>query len=94
MELLFNNEPVHHLVLPRYYQPAATVNGSKGARPLRPEPIAADAAGAEESDVKFLIWWLREFVLEDRDRPELFSQGETVYVPYARASPTTHARNC
>ncbi|GAA5868984.1 hypothetical protein JCM3774_002440 [Rhodotorula dairenensis] len=85
MELLFNNEPVHHLVLPRYYRPAATVDlaatgssSSKSAPPTKPEPIEAEAEGAEETDVKFLIWWLREFVLEDRDRPELFSQGETV----------------
>lgn len=83
MELLFNNQPVHHLVLPRYYQPATTVQAAptpKGMPTTRPEPIEESAEGAQETDVRFLIWWLREFELEDRDRPELFSQGETVYV--------------
>ena len=79
MELLFNNEPVHHLVLPRYYQPATTVQATTKLT-TRPEPIEESAEGAQETDVRFLIWWLREFQLEDRDRPELFSQGETVYV--------------
>ncbi|KAG0656549.1 Ubiquitin- modifier 1 [Rhodotorula mucilaginosa] len=81
MELLFNNQPVHHLVLPRYYQPATTVQAAptpKGMPTTRPEPIEESAEGAQETDVRFLIWWLREFELEDRDRPELFSQGETV----------------
>lgn len=80
MELLFNNEPVHHLVLPRYYQPATTVQATTKST-TRPDPIEESSAeGAHETDVRFLIWWLREFQLEDRDRPELFSQGETVYV--------------
>ncbi|GAA5976542.1 hypothetical protein JCM10908_005537 [Rhodotorula pacifica] len=81
MELLFNNEPVHQLALPRYYQPALTTartSSSKGGALTKPESVEEGAEGAEETDVKFLIWWLREFVLEDRDRPELFSQGETV----------------
>ncbi|POY72540.1 hypothetical protein BMF94_4366 [Rhodotorula taiwanensis] len=81
MELLFNNEPVHKVTLLRYYLPAATVSSSSSSlksTPSRPEPVAEDAEGAEETDVRFLIWYLREFLLEDRDRPELFSQGETV----------------
>ncbi|BGP54224.1 hypothetical protein JCM8202_001357 [Rhodotorula sphaerocarpa] len=83
MELLFNHEPVHRLTLPRYCQPATTLhhNPSRSGSPARPEPISEEKAqeeGAEETDVRFLIWYLREFLLEDRDRPELFSQGDTV----------------
>ncbi|GJN87278.1 hypothetical protein Rhopal_000226-T1 [Rhodotorula paludigena] len=77
MELLFANEPTHALTLPRFYLPASSTLASP-APPDPPAPVAADEEGATETDVRFLVWWLREYLLEDRQRPELFSQGETV----------------
>lgn len=79
MELLFANEPTHALTLPRFYLPASSTLASP-APPDPPAPVAADEEGATETDVRFLVWWLREYLLEDRQRPELFSQGETVCV--------------
>lgn len=98
MELLFNHEPVHRLALPRYYRPSATLhpNPSKIGPPARPEPISEEKAqeeGAEETDVRFLIWYLREFLLEDRDRPELFSQGDTVCVLSFSSLPLARVRS-
>ncbi|GAA6052694.1 hypothetical protein JCM3770_007178 [Rhodotorula araucariae] len=81
MELLFSNTATHALTLPRHYVPASTVLAPSASAPAQaapPVPVAPDAAGAVETDVRFLVWWLREFLLEDRERPELFSQGDTV----------------
>lgn len=77
MELLFSNQPTHKLSLPRFYDPSTTVHGPA---PPRHEPEARADGDGDETDVRFLVWWLRWFLLEDRDRPELFSQGETVCV--------------
>ncbi|GAA5910286.1 hypothetical protein JCM8208_003496 [Rhodotorula glutinis] len=78
MELLFSHQSTHALTLPRYHLPSLTT--------LAPSPPASPPApldpktteGAHETDVRFLVWWLREYLLEDRSRPELFSQGDTV----------------
>ncbi|BGP38485.1 Ubiquitin-related modifier 1 [Rhodotorula kratochvilovae] len=77
MELLFSNIPTHKLTLPRHYVPSSTVLASS-APAERPAPVDGGEDGAVETDVRFLVWWLREYLLEDRERPELFSQGETV----------------
>lgn len=78
MELLFSNQPTHTLTLPRLYDPRATLLAPSSPAPSEP-PAPRDSG--TETDVRFLVWWLREFLLEDRDRPELFSQGDTVCVP-------------
>ncbi|GAA5947325.1 hypothetical protein JCM3775_005365 [Rhodotorula graminis] len=73
MELLFSNQPTHVLTLPRHYAPSLTT--------LAPSPPASPPAPldeGQETDVRFLVWWLREYLLSDRSRPELFSQGDTV----------------
>ncbi|TNY18526.1 ubiquitin-domain-containing protein [Rhodotorula diobovata] len=75
MELLFSNQPTHTLTLPRLYDPRATLLAPSSPAPSEP-PAPRDSG--TETDVRFLVWWLREFLLEDRDRPELFSQGDTV----------------
>ncbi|BGP30465.1 Ubiquitin-related modifier 1 [Rhodotorula toruloides] len=73
MELLFSNQPTHKLLLPRFYDPSTTLHG-----PCPPSRKPEPQEGGKETDVRFLVWWLRWFALEDRERPELFSQGETV----------------
>ncbi|GAA5855936.1 hypothetical protein JCM8547_000421 [Rhodosporidiobolus lusitaniae] len=78
MELLFSNEQTHQITLPRFYLPASTTSLSGATEAKRPEPVEEGAEGAKRTDVRFLVWWLREFLLEDRERPELFSHGETV----------------
>ncbi|GAA6062653.1 hypothetical protein JCM10212_003465 [Sporobolomyces blumeae] len=70
MELLFSNQHNHTIRIPRYYDPETI---TKTANVQAPEPTEG-----RKTDVRFLIWWLREHLLEDRDRPELFSQGETI----------------
>ncbi|GAA6028065.1 hypothetical protein JCM8097_001855 [Rhodosporidiobolus ruineniae] len=77
MELLFDNKPTQSLTLPAFYDPSTTTSAAR-APPARPEPLDESKEGAKRTDVRFLIWWLREYLLEDRERPELFSQGETV----------------
>ncbi|GAA5974190.1 hypothetical protein JCM11641_003316 [Rhodosporidiobolus odoratus] len=77
MELLFSGTHSHQLTLPRCYVPASTTSASK-APAAAPTPVDESEKGAKRTDVRFLIWWLREYLLEDRERPELFSQGESV----------------
>ncbi|GAA6000246.1 hypothetical protein JCM10207_007923 [Rhodosporidiobolus poonsookiae] len=77
MELLFNNEPNQSVTLPAFYIPSATTSAA-AAPAEKPAPVEEATDGAKKADVRFLIWWLREFLLEDRERPELFSQGESV----------------
>ncbi|GAA5891401.1 hypothetical protein JCM6882_004683 [Rhodosporidiobolus microsporus] len=77
MELLFSNQPEHALTLPAFYVPSATTSTST-APPERPAPVEETAEGAKRTDVRFLVWWLREYLLQDRERPELFSTGESV----------------
>ncbi|GAA5954187.1 hypothetical protein JCM21900_006956 [Sporobolomyces salmonicolor] len=74
MELLFSNQHQHKITVPRFYSPSIL---SAPAPPVVPTPAEGED-GAKPSDVRFLIWWLREYLLEDRERPELFSQGETI----------------
>jgi len=82
MELLFSNQPTHTLTLPRLYAPqATTLAPAAPASPPAPLDPGPEDEGVQETDVRFLVWWLREYVLEDRERPELFSQGDTVCVP-------------
>lgn len=84
MELLFSNTHEHALTLPKFYIPSATVSASSPP-PQKPTSVEEGAEGAKPVDVRFLVWWLREYLLEDRERPELFSQGENVCVPFPRA---------
>ncbi|GAA5821390.1 hypothetical protein JCM11251_004601 [Rhodosporidiobolus azoricus] len=77
MELLFSNQQEHDLSLPAFYIPTATTSASSVPQE-RPAPVEETAEGAKRADVRFLIWWLREYLLEDRERPELFSTGESV----------------
>ncbi|KAK4058274.1 Ubiquitin- modifier 1 [Microbotryomycetes sp. JL221] len=72
MELLFDNQHVHKVKVPRFYDPATLTTNVKSS------PTAPTPAQGQPTDIRFLIWWLREYLLADKDRPELFSQGETI----------------
>mgnify|MGYP002477650951 CR=1 FL=1 len=88
MELLFSNHPTHTLALPRYYAPPSTILAPAApASPPAPLDPGPEDEAVQETDVRFLVWWLREYVLEDRERPELFSQGDTVCVPLPPSPP-------
>lgn len=76
MELLFNNQHVHKVVVPRYYDPKAVSTTTTNDNP---PPVPTPTMG-KTTDIKFLIWWLKEYLLVDKARPELFSQGETMSV--------------
>lgn len=74
MELLFSSIHNHRITIPRYYTPSTLSQTG-----LKEAPIPTEGEGKRRrTDLKYLIWWLREFLLEDRERPELFSQGETM----------------
>ncbi|GAA5837291.1 hypothetical protein JCM3766R1_002185 [Sporobolomyces carnicolor] len=70
MELLFSSIHNHKITVPRFYSPSTLAQTGLSEAPTPSE--------GTKTDIKFLIWWLREFLLEDRDRPDLFSQGETI----------------
>ncbi|KAK4700048.1 ubiquitin related modifier 1, partial [Phenoliferia sp. Uapishka_3] len=70
MELLFSNLASHSITIPRFYSPASLPT---------PAPSTCPCPNTgQPTDVRFLIWWLREYLLADKGRPELFSQGETI----------------
>ncbi|KAK4051940.1 Ubiquitin- modifier 1 [Microbotryomycetes sp. JL201] len=74
MELLFDNEHEHKVDVPRFYDPASLVEATAKAHPA----AAPRPASGKQTDIKFLIWWMRWYLLSDKDRPELFSQGESI----------------
>ncbi|KAM0788282.1 hypothetical protein ACM66B_001428 [Microbotryomycetes sp. NB124-2] len=74
MELLFDNEHIHKVRVPRFYDPSSLNSATAKSNPKHaPQPV-----NGKQTDIRFLIWWLREYLLSDKDRPELFSQGETI----------------
>ncbi|ORY88844.1 hypothetical protein BCR35DRAFT_301197 [Leucosporidium creatinivorum] len=75
MELLFHHQHSHNVQIPRFYDPPsiAPTSSSSPAPPTAPAPLQG-----KKSDIRYLIWWLREYLLDDKNRPELFSQGETI----------------
>lgn len=81
MELLFSNEPSHDIAVPRFYDPAVLASPAP--------PTAPNPASSTPTDIRFLIWWLREYLLADKGRPELFSQGETMCVFPLALAPNT-----
>lgn len=71
MELLFSEEHYHTITIPRFYSPSTLS--------LSPSPeLAPTPEDGKKTDIKFLIWWLREYLLADKGRRDLFSQGETM----------------
>jgi hypothetical protein len=73
MELLFSDQHIHTISLPSHYSPSTFS--------LSPPPNHAPNEGqGKNSDVRFLIWWLRTYLLADKARYDLFSQGENMYV--------------
>lgn len=72
MELLFSNEHNHSITLPALYDPAAILPSSPA-----PATCPSPAVGSP-ADLRFLIWWMRWYLLDDKNRPELFSQGDTM----------------
>lgn len=72
MELLFSNQHKHTVTVPRYFDPSLL--SASPVPPSAPIPTTGD-----KTTIKFLIWWLREYLLADRQRPELFSQGDSMY---------------
>lgn len=77
MELLFHHQHSHSIQIPRFYDPPSIAPTSSNS----PAPSTAPAPlQGKQTDIRYLIWWLREYLLDDKNRPELFSQGETMYV--------------
>lgn len=77
MELLFQHEHVHKITVPRYYDPAKTLISPPAGHETAPKQAPTPEQG-RMTDIKFLIWWLKEYRMDDKDRPELFVQGETM----------------
>lgn len=81
MELLFANTSNHSISLPAYYSPSSILPDLPPpldtASTPAPRPLATQA-GVKRADVRFLIWWMRWYLLDDLDRPELFCQGESM----------------
>jgi hypothetical protein len=73
MELLFSSIPSHTVSVPRFYT-SSMLSSSP------PPSTAPTPTEGTKTDIRFLIWWLREYLLADKNRPELFSQGETMCV--------------
>lgn len=75
MELLFCHQHSHRIQIPRFYDPPsiAPTSSNSPAPPTAPAPLKG-----KQTDIRYLIWWLREYLLDDKNRPELFSQGETM----------------
>ncbi|KAM0754268.1 ubiquitin related modifier 1 [Meredithblackwellia eburnea MCA 4105] len=70
LELLFSSKANHSLSIPRYYNPDS-ISSTVVA------PSTPPKAG-KETDLKYLIYHLRHFLLDDTSRPELFVVGETI----------------
>lgn len=77
MELLFASVRTQTIHIPRTYTPAAIL---PSAAPLS-STASLPTTGDKKADIRFLIWWLRNFLLEDKARGDLFSQAETMYAP-------------
>jgi len=67
MEVLFSNVRSHSLTLPSSYT----------FLPTDKSP-AKSASKQKPTDIRFLIAWLKENLLQDKKRPDLFVQGDSV----------------
>lgn len=92
LELLFGNQRTHALSLPAVVPSTVSVSVSGPSATPTPTPTLT-----RSTDVTYLIHHLRTYVL--KERPELFMEGDTVYVashpraPISLTSPphATHA---
>lgn len=79
MELLFSHQHNHTITIPRYYDPSLALISPSTSSPTPPKEAPRPSEG-RPTDIKFLIWWLKNYLMDDKDRPELFVQGETMWV--------------
>lgn len=86
MELLFSNQHEHSISIPKYYNPLnlnqqqLIVKQQQQNSLNSKNIITSDNNNNKPVDIKFLIWWLKEFLIADKERTELFSQGESMLV--------------
>jgi ubiquitin related modifier 1 len=78
MELLFSNLKSHSIIIPSHYDPATISTLSHSITPSLTTSSNQNDTALIKSDIKYLIYWLRTELLTDQNRPELFSQGETM----------------
>ncbi|KAI5475935.1 hypothetical protein MNV49_000710 [Pseudohyphozyma bogoriensis] len=74
MELLFSGIPCHTITIPRFHDPSTLSPLSSST----PPPKAPEPSEGRPADIRYLIWWLREYLLTDKGRPELFVQGDSI----------------
>ena len=75
MELLFSSIRTRTISIPAFYSPASLL------LPIASTTLESlKSEGTTPSDIKYLIWYLKSFLLEDKERSDLFSQGETMSV--------------
>lgn len=71
MELLFDNKRSYNITLPRHYSHSDMTDMGF---------VESNSEKATPTDLRFLIHWLLHCMLVDKKRPDLFAQGDTVYV--------------
>lgn len=73
MELLFSSIRTRTITIPAFYSPASLL------LPVAPTTLESlTSEGTTPVDIRYLIWYLKSFLLEDKERSDLFSQGETI----------------
>lgn len=78
MELLFNHERSHRVAIPDSY-----TQDQLKAFPNSSSDEDSEKSGAKQpTDIRYLIHWIRHFLLGQGQNPDLFMQGDTVYVLY------------
>lgn len=70
--MLFDDQRTHRVSLPDVYSPAQV-----SAFPRLSDPVEEEK---KPTDVHYLIHWLRHFLLGQGQNPDLFMQGDSVYV--------------
>ncbi|KAH8926527.1 ubiquitin related modifier 1 [Atractiella rhizophila] len=73
MDALFSNKKRHQLSLPSSYLPSTLPSSSSNA-----DSSAIKGEGEKRTDIRYLISYLLHHHLSDKNRPELFAQGESV----------------
>ncbi|GAA98622.1 uncharacterized protein L969DRAFT_50369 [Mixia osmundae IAM 14324] len=71
MELLFGSQRSRTVRLPTHYDAASLAQGDLGA-------ALSSSTASRATDIRLLIAYLLERELQDKQRPDLFVQGQTV----------------